>query len=122
MVMVIYSLLSWWFAQGWSGIIRSFSERLVRVSHLFSLPILIRTLGSPWRRIITVPGASIDAKLRALGDNLVSRAIGFTVRMMVLITAALILLLTACYGALLVILWPLVPFLAVGSIIMAVLR
>lgn len=40
---------------------------------------------------------------------MVSRVIGFSVRMLVLIAAGLILLLTAIFGMLLVILWPLVP-------------
>lgn len=109
MVMVILTLLSWWYRQGWLTVYNRGGERLVQVSHLFSLPILIRTLGAPWRRIVTIPGSSIDAKIRAFGDNMVSRLIGFTIRFMVLITAGLILALTACFGGLMMVLWPLVP-------------
>jgi hypothetical protein len=107
--MVILQLLTWWYGQGWLHIVRSFGSRLVRVSHIFSVPILLRTLWAPWRRIVTYPGAGLDAKLRALTDNLVSRCIGFTVRALVLIAAAAILLLTAVGGALLVVVWPLIP-------------
>ena len=107
--MVILSLLSWWYSQGWMEVYKSAGERLVKVSHLFSLPILIRTLGAPWRRIITYPGAGLDAKIRAFGDNLVSRAIGFTVRLLVLLTAAIILVVTAVFDIVTIVLWPLVP-------------
>jgi hypothetical protein len=109
MVMVMLQLFSWWFGQGWQQVAKNSWTRLVRVSHIFSVPILLRTLWAPWRRIVTYPGASIDAKLRALGDNLVSRAIGFTVRILVLVAAGLVLVLTATAGAIAVILWPLVP-------------
>jgi hypothetical protein len=107
--MLIVPLFSWWYGQGWQLVIKNAELRLVRVAHIFSLPILIRTLFAPWRRIITYPGAGLDAQLRAFGDNLVSRCIGFTVRVLVLIAAGLILMLTACIGFVSIILWPLVP-------------
>lgn len=111
MVMLILELLTWWYGQGWLQVAHSFGKRLTRVAHLFSVPILLRTLWAPWRRIITYPGAGLDARLRAFGDNLVSRCIGFTVRMLVLVAAALILLLTAVGGIILIVLWPVIPLL-----------
>lgn len=99
----------WWYGQGWRRVYREAADRVVRVAHLFSVPILVRTLWSPWRRIVTLPGASFDAKLRAFGDNMVSRTIGFTVRILVLFTAAIILLFTGLAGILYVLAWPLVP-------------
>lgn len=107
--MLFFQLLTWWYGRGWQDTARNAWLRLIRVAHLFSVPILVRTLWAPWRRIITYPGASIDAKLRAIGDNMVSRVIGFSVRMLVLIAAGLILLLTSVLGMVLVVLWPLVP-------------
>lgn len=109
MVMAIPTLLAWWYTEGWRVISREAGARVVRVSHLFSLPILIRTLWAPWRRITTTPGAGLDAKVRALGDNMVSRVIGFSVRGLVLIAAGLILLLVGCYGVLMIAVWPFVP-------------
>ena len=53
----------------------------------FSVIQLTRTLFAPWRRIITYPGASIDEKFKAWGDNVFSRMIGFVVRLGVLIAA-----------------------------------
>ncbi len=96
-------------------------KRIVRVSHLFSLPILLRTLWAPWRRIISYPGAGLDAKLRAVGDNMVSRVIGFTVRVLVLITACLIVLLTSVLQLIFVILWPLLPVAIIAFIIKGVI-
>lgn len=107
--MVIVALLSWWYRQGWADVARRSQRNIIRISHVFSLPILLRTLFSPWRRIVTYPGASIDAKVRAFGDNLVSRAIGFNVRLLVLLTAACALLVTAFSSVLAMLTWPLLP-------------
>jgi hypothetical protein len=118
-VMLVLELFSWWFGQGWQQVAKNSGRRLVRVANLFSVPILLRTLWAPWRRIITYPGASIDAKLRAMGDNLVSRFIGFTVRLLVLLTAAIMLIGLCVIGVISIILWPLVPFLIAGLILKA---
>jgi hypothetical protein len=114
MVMLILELFSWWFVQGWQQVAKKAARHMEAVSHVFSVPILLRTLLAPWRRIITYPGAGLDAKLRAFGDNLVSRCIGFTVRFLVLLTAGVILLLTAIYGLVSIVLWPFIPFLIIG--------
>jgi hypothetical protein len=117
MVMLTLQLLSWWYGQGWKLMLDNAGLRVVRMSHMFSVPILVRTLWAPWRRIVSYPGASLDQKLRAIGDNLVSRLIGFTVRFLVLLAAGIMLLLTAMYGMVLLLLWPLVPLLIISLII-----
>ncbi len=119
--MLTLQLFTWWYAQGWRQTAHNAKSALIKVSYLFSVPILLRTLWAPWRRIITYPGASIDAKLRAMADNLVSRCIGFTVRLLVLITAGTAMLITAAIGSLLVISWPLIPPAIVFLLILGVI-
>lgn len=116
-VMLTLELFTWWFGQGWLLVIKGAGQRLVRISNVFSVPTLLRTLFAPWRRIITYPGASIDAKLRALSDNMVSRLIGFTVRILVLITALLTIVVMAGIGAMSIVVWPLVPILTLVLLI-----
>jgi hypothetical protein len=84
---------------------------------MFSLNILLRTLFSPWRRIITYPGASLEARLRAIGDNLVSRAVGFTMRVFVLLAAGLAFVILGVFSVAEIIVWPLVPLAAIGLIV-----
>lgn len=119
--MLTLQLFTWWYGQGWQRTAQNSWSATVKVSHLFSVPILLRTLWAPWRRIITYPGASIDAKLRAMGDNLVSRCIGFSVRLLVLLTAGLTMLATAVVGALLVVAWPIIPLVVVGLVILGII-
>jgi hypothetical protein len=119
--MLIVGLFSWWYGRGWTGVAHSTRRRLGSLADMFSIGSLLHTLFSPWRRIITYPGAGLDARLRAFGDNLVSRAVGFTVRFFVLLAAAVAFVLIAVAGALELIIWPLVPVLSVALILKGLL-
>ncbi|HSX04903.1 MAG TPA: hypothetical protein VLF69_00300 [Candidatus Saccharimonadales bacterium] len=114
-------LFSWWYGPGWVGVFTSIKRRLVGLSHMFSTDTLVRTLFSPWRRITTAPGAGLSEKIRAMGDNLVSRAIGFTVRLFVLFTATLAIILLAAVGLVEIVAWPLLPLAGVALLIKGVL-
>jgi hypothetical protein len=107
--MIALEILTWWYRQGWAQVAKNAEVRFFKVSHMFSVPILLRTLFAPWRRIVTYPGASIDAKLRAMGDNMVSRVVGFSVRAMVLFSAGVMLAITALLAAIQLLVWPLMP-------------
>lgn len=80
-----------------------------KVQLTFAVPVLARTLFSPWRQIVTIPGRSLDEKFRAGIDNLVSRAVGFIARLIVLISALVLMLLAAIYGLALAVAWPFLP-------------
>jgi len=73
------------------------------------MPLLVKTLFSPWRRISSYGGRSFDAKVRASVDNFVSRLVGFVSRLLVLIAATLLLALTVIAGVIATIAWPLLP-------------
>lgn len=107
--MLALELINWWYGRGWITAGRRIATLLVGVSRLFSIPILLRTLFAPWKRIVTYPGASLEAKLHAYGDNLVSRAIGFTVRILVLITALCAEAVALIAGVIGFMLWPVIP-------------
>lgn len=115
--MIVFELFAWWYGAGWIMAARNIGRMLAGISRLFSIPILMRTLFAPWKRIITLPGASLDAKLRAYGDNIVSRAVGFTVRFLVLLTALLLVAFALVFGILGFVLWPFVP---VGAVLLVI--
>lgn len=116
--MLALEFFTWWYGRGWSTLARNAQRRLVRTAHLFSLPILIRTLFAPWRRIMTFPGAGLDAHVRAATDNLVSRCIGFVVRICVLFSALIILIIVFIAALIQLLLWPLLP----PAVIIALLK
>jgi hypothetical protein len=115
--MLVLEMFTWWYGPGWKAAAQNITKGMTGVSRLFSIPILIRTLFAPWKRIISYPGASLDAKLRAYGDNIVSRAVGFTVRFLALLTALLVALVVAGGSTIVCIVWPLVPPAAILFII-----
>ena len=106
----------WWYGPGWLGAWKGSLTWVKNVQLAFSVDVLLKTLFSPWKRIISLPGRSMDEKFRAMIDNLVSRVIGFMVRVIVLIAALVMILITAVAGVTLALLWPLVPLLGVGLI------
>lgn len=119
--MLFLELFTWWYGDGWRQAGRGAVNLVNKVKLTFSIPILLKTLFAPWRRIITPPGRSLDEKMRALGDNLISRAVGFVVRLFSLITALVLVVLAAVLGSFMAIVWPLIPLLIVISVIKGVL-
>ena len=116
MVMLLADFLSWWYGQGWKAVFASFATRIHGVQDMFSVKQLLRTLFEPWRRIITYPGDSLAEKFRAWGDNVVSRAVGFTVRCMMLFASVVASIAVLFFTLVEAVVWPLLP-LAVPTLI-----
>src|SRR4051794_35982523 len=117
-VMLALSFFSWWYGRGWREVAGSFRPRLKGIADSFSVGQLLPTLFSPWRRIITQPGRSLEEKARAWADNMFSRVIGFVVRIFVLLAAFVSMLLVALLTLIEVLVWPLLPM-AVPALIIA---
>lgn len=114
---MLLSFFSWWYGRGWKQVADSFGPRLQNISALFSVNQLLRTLFAPWRRIITYPGASLQDKMRAWGDNMFSRVIGFIIRLFVLLAAGITLLIVGLLTAAELVIWPLLPLAIPGFLI-----
>lgn len=106
---MIFEMLRWWYVSGWLQAARRIVTLSRMTSRAFSMPMLARTLFSPWRRIVTLPGRSMDARLRAWFDNLISRFVGFGVRTIVLLMAVIAVGGTAVISTVLAIAWPILP-------------
>ena len=106
-----FDLLTWWYSKGWSWTVRYFC--VVRNQHileLFSVKEVSRTLFSPYRQ--TFAGSTrgnISAKFRALIDKTISRAIGFVIRLFLILTGLIFVTLNSIAGLLAVIFWPFIP-------------
>ncbi len=109
--MLFADFLKWWYGAGWVLRFQMLSLHFVSVSEFFSIPTLLRTLFSPWRQNITGTTADqgINQKFSALVDNLVSRLVGFWVRIFMLIAAVTALLVTFVLNWFYIRVWPLVP-------------
>lgn len=118
MLMMALELFKWWYSDGWLMWYRRMLSRTERILQIFSVPILVRTMFAPWRRIVSAPGGGLAGIFRAMVDNAVSRLVGGGVRLIVLITAGLAMILSLLLGILELIIWPLVPL----GIILSLLR
>lgn len=120
MHMLLMEFFIWWYGPGWKQAWRECFGWMKGILLTFSLDVLLKTLFSPWKRIITPPGRGLDAKMRAMMDNLVSRVIGFFVRIIVLIAALVMVVITGVVGVIVAVVWPLMPFAGVALIIWGV--
>jgi hypothetical protein len=118
--MLIMAFLQWWYGPGWQDTATRVTNRTRALYLEFSVPILLRTLLSPWRRIITAGEGSFGQRGRALVDNAVSRLVGFMVRVIALFTALILMGLTIGLGGLLVLVWPLVPVAGIALLVLGV--
>jgi hypothetical protein len=112
----------WWYGRGWHGIATSFPRRINKIAEAFSVHMLTRTLFSPWRRIISYPGASMGDHFNAMLDNMVSRVIGFLVRLFVLIGAGIAFVGITLITGVEILLWPCIPLAIIGVIVVGILR
>jgi len=120
--MLLVTYLSWWYGPGWRDSATGLSSRLRRIYLEFSVPLLAVTLFAPWRRIISGGGGSLEQRFRAMVDNLVSRVVGFVVRLLALAAALILLVGGAVFGGLALLLWPLIPPLAVVLVFVGIVR
>ncbi len=111
--LMLLEFFTWWYGRGWQEIIKDSLAMLDRVQLSFSIPVLLRTLFSPWKQIVDMPGKSIDQKFQVLLDNLISRTVGFFVRIFALVAAAILLVVTAVVGIIMTIAWPVIPLLII---------
>lgn len=109
--MLVIPLLRWWYGSGWVWAANRLRSRLGRIGRDYSVSILLKTLFSPWKQIISTAGAqsTISIKFNILIDNLVSRLVGFMVRSLTLFAAGVIWLLTFVIGVGVLLVWPVVP-------------
>lgn len=118
MIMLVLSLLRWWYGDGWRQYGRSIALRLDGVMDYFSIDLLLKTLFQPFRQISTgrVDGP-LEVKLRAMADKLISRVIGAMIRVTILLIGLVAIFTQAVLGLLTMALWTIVPLLPVVGVI-----
>jgi hypothetical protein len=107
--MLLIEFVSWWYGRGFISFFNKITTFVRTLWNKLSIPALAKTLFSPWKRITSSYGKSVSEISRAVIDNTVSRLVGFTIRVSVILgglIAMLILIILALLG---LIFWPLTP-------------
>ncbi len=120
--MLALAFFRWWYGRGWKDSFNNSLGLINQVAQSFSVETLLKTLFSPWRRIMSMPGAGISGHIQAAIDNLVSRFVGFWVRIFVLLSALVLSLLALVVGVVYSVAWPLLPPAAVVLIILGFIK
>ena len=115
MIMLV-ELIVWWYGRGWYDALWRINRHIRAIWRMFSVGILLKTLFDPWKRITPAPGAGLDAAMRAMVDNLISRFVGFLTRLLVLIASLVITTLAITVGAAMAVGWLLLPIATVYSV------
>jgi hypothetical protein len=107
--MLALEFIIWWYTSGWVELARRAEKYIIGVYDYFSVALLSKTILAPWKQIVSYGSQSINERMRATVDNLVSRMVGLTVRLFVLVFALFLMLGGMVFGAIALFLWPLLP-------------
>ncbi len=106
----------WHYSDGLNNYLRRWYFLMAWVVHFFSLPLLLPSLFSPWKRLIDdeeLPGFSFERFFRRFTFNLISRSIGAVVRLFLFVFGVLALLPAFFLGLVGLIAWILIPFIGI---------
>lgn len=108
--MVLVGLISWWYSTGWLTLAHKVQARIRGTLGFFSVAQLAGSLFAPFRQISAgrVDGP-IGVQLRAWGDRLFSRGVGFVVRSLLILAGVLVVVIVSIVGIVLCVVWPFVP-------------
>lgn len=118
--MLFVSFVGWWYTRGWVAFGNKLLELIKKIAREFSIRLILRTLFSPWKQIISSGGVNttLGDKIRKVVDNLVSRLVGAGVRFIMLILGLIFTGLLSMLSLLAFIIWPLIPPASVALILL----
>ncbi len=111
------NFLTWHYTYGLDFYLRRLSFLIRSTIHYYSLPLLVTTLFSPWKRLVDVEKHSsfdITKWLERTSFNAVSRVMGAIARIVLFASGVVSLVFISILGSFGFILWLLIPFLSWG--------
>ena len=117
MVSLHMDFVSWHYSYGLKYYASRYIYSLQKISHYFSLPLLLPTLFYPWKRLAVSGGKSgfnLGRAFESFTFNFVSRFMGAFVRLGLFLIGSSFLLFVALAGALGFVVWALMPFMSIS--------
>ncbi len=98
---------AWHYSRGLRSSLKIIENLLWFVGHLFSIPLLLRTLFSPWQRMQEErpPGLSFENIIGTFALNIVLRFAGGVIRLMIVGAGLFFMAVILAGGALFIALW-----------------
>lgn len=121
MVNIIPLFWKWYYTQGAKDILSAWRNFILFALEYFSIPLLLKTLFSPWKRDITKKPRGLDLKrlFQYLAYNTISRGIGFFMRFLTICAGILFLFMVFVLGAIFFVLWIFLPLILIGLFILS---
>ena len=119
--MLASGLISWWYFDGYKLFASKLWTKLGDTIDLFSIGSLLKTLFAPYRQIsANATGNSIDDKILAFVDRLVSRMVGGVARLGIVFAGVIVILIQFIGSLLSLVVWPLLPLFPLAFIMLFV--
>lgn len=114
--LIIQNYFVWHYGRAWSEFWGIWTTYLWFVTHIFSIPQLLRSLFAPFKRITQSRGQTFSGEDLAayVIINLLSRLIGAMARTAIILTGLVVWLVTFVAGVLIYACWAFLPFLVVS--------
>lgn len=123
---ILLRFWGWYYTGAVKSLVKIWKNFIIFVKEYYSIPLLLRTLISPWRRDVTRRPRGLDIKrlFEVLAFNLISRTIGFILRSIIVVVGLICLIGVIIFGFLALILWLILPvvlvfFIAIGLLLLA---
>ncbi len=112
---IIISWIMWQFWEVPNFLIQVWKNYIMFALNYFSLPLLFKTLISPWRRNAWAFPKAFDFMeyLNVIISNIFSRIIGFFLRIALIITGAIFQIFVLLAGLVVILFWLLIPFIII---------
>ncbi len=120
---ILGMFLSWYYKDAPMGIIGVWRNFILFIANYFSIFLLFKTLFSPWKRISESYGRGFDIGrfFSALFLNLLSRSIGFIIRITVITIGIVAEFIILAVGIASLALWFFLPIILIWAIIQGIM-
>ena len=113
----------WYYGEAVKDVLTGWRNYIIFSLNYFSIPLLLRTLFSPWRRDITKKPRGLDFQklFEYIAFNSISRGLGFLVRFFTIIAGIIFSLVVVISGFVFFVIWLILPFAIAGLLILAII-
>ena len=116
-ISLVPTFFTWWYGRGLKDLFSFLSALFEYTSNMFSVTNLLKTLFQPWKKMVSQRRPGIDGLKDWLADNIISRGVGFVMRLMMMILFILAFAAFAAFAILALIFWVGIPAIVVASFI-----
>ena len=121
-MLLIVVFWRWYYGEAVKNVLTAWRNFILFALNYFSIPLLLKTLLAPWKRDITKRPKGLDLKkfFEFIAFNLISRSIGFLLRIFMVVIGTIFLIVTIIAGAVFFALWIILPLILLGLLIFGI--